>query len=78
MRVYIYTHRHFLTNVNRFPRFFQDCSYFLVPFGFMVSLRETSFCPLAPKTEKVIKMLCPKTAMSCFAPFMGPQFSTKL
>ena len=69
--IYIYTHRHFLTNVNRFPRHFQDFSYLFVLFGFIVSLRATSFCPLAPKTEKVIKNTLPKDRHVVFCPLQG-------
>ena len=49
-----------LTHFQDVSNFFRTFWYFLVLFGFMVSLRETSFCPLAPKTEKVIKNTLPK------------------
>ena len=60
-----------LTDFQDFSEIFHTFWYFLVLFGFMVSLRETSFCPLAPKTEKVIKNTLPKDRHVVFWALQG-------
>ena len=70
--IYIYTHGYFFAQISKnILRFLRTFWYFFVLFGFMVSLRETSFCPLAPKTEKVIENTLPKARHVVFWALQG-------